>query len=802
MGRYSLVSMLAAFIFLAAYAFITLSGCAGNTDGQPVQQPGGGVSDPAGISLEQALADLEALQPAGGVDPGIFEQLKDELASQLAGMGAERFAARAPWGPSNIVDDLAVVVNGDNTFTLTWTYRNHGDYDLNSEVNISDLTVLGTNFLTLGPFVPYSQIWAVDGDGNGEINIADITAIGQGFTNNVMGYIVQYSETPEVEESWAAIASVGFQDATSEDGWMPRFSAMLPIEEFDPCGTFRVVPYGNEGMDDLGVPSIPVGTFVGEEGIPPPEELPELGTISGTVTLPGALDNIAQVSIPGMDPFLTGADGSFVISGLEPAGRLAVTFSAVGYMDNTRIFEVVADQQRDYTVEMSPREDVVTIDADEPNQILSASGASLLLPPGALVDAAGNPLGGNVDVQLSLIDASNPQQLGNAPGDFSALQMDNSIVQLESLGMIEVFVDDGSGGAADLAPGQSASMKLPIPAEMQGDAPETIGLYSFDEVTGQWIEEGTATKDLSGMFYEATVTHFSTWNWDKPYLRTKIHVEVVDENGDPLQGAFVVAEGVDYSGYTEGWTNKNGIACFYVRKDSLVDIQVNYYGLESGLAESVATPVEASEICDFSEGAPVDATLAILGGSQVKPPQARVSVQMELDSLTAYFDASESFDPNGEIVSYEWLPGDYSNNGQWISTGAEPLFEYTYAAEGVYTASLRVTDDQGLTMVRYFAVSLVVEPPVVVLSANPTRGPAPLTVSFDASGSYDLDGEIVKFEWDWDGEINGWEWFDSGTDPTAEHTYDNPGHRSVAVRVTDDDGLSSVGFALICVKSA
>ena len=39
---------------------------------------------------------------------------------------------------------------------------------------------------------------------------------------------------------------------------------------------------------------------------------------------------------------------------------------------------------------------------------------------------------------------------------------------------------------------------------------------------------------------------------------------------------------------------------------------------------------------------------------------------------------------------------------------------------------------------------------MAVVSAEPTLGPTPLTVSFDGLDSYDLDGAIVGYAWDFD----------------------------------------------------
>ncbi|MGH3761989.1 ThuA domain-containing protein [Actinophytocola sp.] len=85
--------------------------------------------------------------------------------------------------------------------------------------------------------------------------------------------------------------------------------------------------------------------------------------------------------------------------------------------------------------------------------------------------------------------------------------------------------------------------------------------------------------------------------------------------------------------------------------------------------------------------------------------------------------------------------------------------------------------------------------PEVVLRADKTSGPAPLTVNFDPTGTIDEDGGDLTYAWDFDG--------DGTTDSTEEgpvsHTYDAVGQYTAHLSVTDPTGLT--GAASVVVTS-
>jgi PKD repeat protein len=87
--------------------------------------------------------------------------------------------------------------------------------------------------------------------------------------------------------------------------------------------------------------------------------------------------------------------------------------------------------------------------------------------------------------------------------------------------------------------------------------------------------------------------------------------------------------------------------------------------------------------------------------------------------------------------------------------------------------------------------------PVAKISANPTSGSAPLTVSFGSSGSYDPDGSISSRAWDFDN--NG------TTDSTASstsHTYSTAGEYTCKLTVTDNGGLEDSTTVAISVSGS
>lgn len=128
------------------------------------------------------------------------------------------------------------------------------------------------------------------------------------------------------------------------------------------------------------------------------------------------------------------------------------------------------------------------------------------------------------------------------------------------------------------------------------------------------------------------------------------------------------------------------------------------------------------------------------------PPSARFTIE-GAGELTVELDASASFDTDGTIASYVWDFGD-------DTTGSGMTASHTYAASGVYTVTLVVTDDLGLSASR-----------VVDFGVGPRVGDmTDLAVGFDCTvgeAHFINDDNQVAGLWDMDRSTGGIFYWDS-----------------------------------------
>ncbi len=127
--------------------------------------------------------------------------------------------------------------------------------------------------------------------------------------------------------------------------------------------------------------------------------------------------------------------------------------------------------------------------------------------------------------------------------------------------------------------------------------------------------------------------------------------------------------------------------------------------------------------------------------------------------LTVTFDASGSADEWG-IAAFEW-DADARDGFQADAAGEVAVYEYTQ--EGRFTATLRVTDNSGMSSETPLTVEVGDGLPTASAALDIIAGPAPFAVQFTGVGS-DPFGGAVAFSWDFgDGETS--------TEQSPAHVY-------------------------------
>lgn len=148
---------------------------------------------------------------------------------------------------------------------------------------------------------------------------------------------------------------------------------------------------------------------------------------------------------------------------------------------------------------------------------------------------------------------------------------------------------------------------------------------------------------------------------------------------------------------------------------------------------------------------------------------------------TVIFDAGQSFDRDGQLVSWRW---EFDDLGQPLDART---VERAYDTPGVWSAQLIVTDDSGVLNATASDDVTIRVNHMPKAEAGPGIDTESLFVDFDATGSGDGDGDPLIFTWDFgDGSPRV-----RGARPT--HVYPRPGIYPVTLMVDDGTGLANAG---------
>lgn len=186
----------------------------------------------------------------------------------------------------------------------------------------------------------------------------------------------------------------------------------------------------------------------------------------------------------------------------------------------------------------------------------------------------------------------------------------------------------------------------------------------------------------------------------------------------------------------------------------------------------------------------------VVGGINLTP-SANWIVGSPISLVVQFTDAGQSDTHTATIV---WGDGG-SGSGQVSQSagGGSVSGVHTFAAGGNYTIVVTVTDDDGAS--GSSSITLFVAGPPAADAGGPYTVSEGGSVSLSGSGGSQQTDPTLSFAWDFDGDGQ----FDdaSGATPTFSAAgFDGPVTVTVAVRVTDSQGLTSDDTATISVTNA
>ena len=160
------------------------------------------------------------------------------------------------------------------------------------------------------------------------------------------------------------------------------------------------------------------------------------------------------------------------------------------------------------------------------------------------------------------------------------------------------------------------------------------------------------------------------------------------------------------------------------------------------------------------------------------------------------FDGSASSDPEGPITNtnHDW---DLDGDGDFERTGR--VVTRTYSAGATIQITLQVTDSNGVTDTATQTLTVTGGAPTASFTVSPNPARIGEDVTLDGSASSDPEGNIADADHDWD--LDGDGAYDDASGEVVTTSYDQPGPKTIRLRVTDSDNLTATTSRTLTVNN-
>lgn len=518
----------------------------------------------------------------------------------------------------------------------------------------------------------------------------------------------------------------------------------------------------------------------------------QTGTVAGTVLSSSNNQAVSNASLQfGSTTTSTDSAGAYSMTLPANDGQV-IKITATNFADYFARVNVTANGTSALQVALTPVGTSAALSVAAGGSVnLSGTTGQVSLPANGLVDATtGAAATGNVTVKITEIDPT--QNTAAMPAGFLA-RTTGGTQDFESFGVIQVDLLSSTGKKLQLATGQSATIRIPVNAGVS-TPPSSIGLFSLDETTGLWKQEGTATLVGSGVnaYYQATVSHFSYWSVGRLISTVYVSGCVSHTDNTPYsttEKLDVVAAGTDYVGSAFASVTSNGT--FRVAVKTNAEAEIRLMDRQQELLTFAPVTTESSDI-SLSSCLTIGEPAPELPAISTQPQAKSIALNTSATLTVALSNAA-----NAAPLSYQWF-----QDGVLIPSGATqasyttPVFSSTSTVHNYY---VKITNETG-----------TVQSNTVQVSVNTSLLPPSITSQPVAQTT--VVGQTATFSVALDSTppASTYQWFKNGatiTGATAA-SYTTPvltladSGKTYSVRVTNSNGIVNSTEATLTVNAA
>ncbi len=309
--------------------------------------------------------------------------------------------------------------------------------------------------------------------------------------------------------------------------------------------------------------------------------IPATDTLNITASVEGRIIDEAGIPVAGAavksatSTTYTNVNGEFSFSDIPLNDYAAyITASHVGYFNGARTFMARQGQKHYIEIQLKKKSVDGIVSSATGGVLTLTSGASFTLPANAVKNqATGAKYIGDVHIALSWIDPAQTNGDRQTPGAQRGINTLGNEMGIESFGMFGIELTGNNGEILQIDTPRSATITLPISAGLVQYAPTSkVELWSFNESTGFWNQEGTAVR-MGGNFV-ASITHCATWNCGASYKGVRFTATVRDTKNNPFKRSLVRVKRVYTNSYIYSFTDTSGVYASLVPYNEPLVIEV------------------------------------------------------------------------------------------------------------------------------------------------------------------------------------------------------------------------------------